>query len=101
MLILNQELASNRGKLSGRDYTRRKLQHAQAGNLSLADLEKCGLDKAEVARFLTQQIPLLRAASNGAKFELLTLLFDELYFALVPKAERAIAPSLDRVRESV
>jgi hypothetical protein len=88
MLVLNQELASNRRSFSGKDHTRKKLQSAQAGQISVQELERCDLDQGEVANFLVQQIPLLRAAANGAKFELLTVLLEELYYALLPKVEK-------------
>jgi hypothetical protein len=73
--------------------TRKLLQGAQGGEVHLLELEKMQLNDVEVAKYLTRQIRVLRAAAYGGGFETLGMLLEEIYYCLCEKTENAEMPS--------
>jgi hypothetical protein len=69
--------------------TRKLLLSAQAGQMLLLDLEKMQLNDVEVAKFLTRQIPVMRAAAYGGGFETLGVFLEEFYYCLRGRIENA------------
>jgi hypothetical protein len=87
MLVINDQISSDRQRLDTDAFTRRQLMHAQSGRISLTELAQSHLSYREVAKFLVGQIPILRAAALGGKLETLGLLLEEIHRALLPKIE--------------
>jgi hypothetical protein len=92
MLILNERNTSGRDVFDSDAFTRKQLANARSGQISLTDLEQSNLSDREVAKFLMRQIPIMRAAAFGGKFDALGTLLEEIHRALSSK----VRPDNDR-----
>jgi hypothetical protein len=69
--------------------TRKYISDAQAGKTHVLELEQMTLNQQEVARFLVQQIPVMRAAAIGGGLENFGMFLEEIYYTLRARAELA------------